>query len=279
MAHARARPLEYGESVLLWEVGKGRTFLITLKPGEIFHTHRGQIAHDQIAGKPEGSLIHSSTGAGFWAFRPRLAERMMKVRRRTQIVYPKDAGWLALALDLRPGMRVVEMGTGSGAFTILLAQLVGPQGRVYTFDRRADFLENAMGNVAQAGLADRVVARVLEAGEPFPVEEEGEIDAVFLDLPEPWRAIPQAHRVLAPGRPLGLIVPTAEQLKRSAQVLEEAGFGALEAVELLERRMLVRVREGVRPSELMVGFTGYLLTARKVLREPEPDESLRNENE
>lgn len=281
---ARARPLEYGESVLLWEASKGRTFLITLKPGEVFHTHKGQIAHDQIAGKLEGSLVRSSTGASFWAFRPRVAERMMKVRRRTQIVYPKDAGWLALALDLRPGMRVVEMGTGSGAFTILLAQLVGPQGRVYTFDRRADFLENAMGNIAQAGLADRVVARVLEAGEPFPIEtEEGEgergrgrgrgrerggaVDAVFLDLPEPWRAIPQAYEVLLPGRPLALIVPTAEQLKRSAQALVEAGFAALEAVELLERRVLVRVREGVRPFELMVGFTGYLLSARKVLGE------------
>ncbi len=259
----RARPLEYGESVLLWEIGRDRSFLITLKPGEVFHTHKGKIAHDEIAGKLEGSLIHSSTGAGFWAFRPRLPERMMKVRRRTQIVYPKDAGWLALALDLQPGMRVIEMGTGSGAFTILLAQLVGPEGKVYTFDRRGDFLENALKNIAQAGLRDRVEAQVLEAGEPFPVKE---VDAVFLDLPEPWRAIQPAYKALLPGRPLALIVPTAEQLKRSVQTLTEEGFGAVEVVELLERRMLVRSKEGVRPFELMVGFTGYLVSARKVLR-------------
>jgi len=108
-----------------------------------------------------------------------------------------------------------------------------------------------------------VEAWVLEAGESFPVEE---VDAVFLDLPEPWLAIRPAHEALLPGRPLALIVPTAEQLKQSVQALTEEGFGAVEVVELLERRILVRAKEGVRPFELMVGFTGYLASARKVLQ-------------
>jgi len=187
----------------------------------------------------------------------------MKVRRRTQIVYPKDAGWLALALDLSPGSRVVEIGTGSGAFTILLAQLVGPEGKVYTFDRREDFLENALANIARAGLSNRVEARVLEAGKPFPVE--GKVDAVFIDLPEPWLAVPPAYEILAPGRPLAGIVPTAEQLKGFVSALEREGFVAVECVELLERKLLVREKEGVRPHERMVGFTGYLISARKAL--------------
>ncbi|HHE47481.1 MAG TPA: methyltransferase domain-containing protein, partial [Candidatus Acetothermia bacterium] len=150
-----ARPLDYGEPVLLWEEGKGRTFLVTLEEGGVLHTHRGAIPHDQLVGKPEGMEVISSTGQCFYAFRPRARERMMKVRRRTQIVYPKDAGWLVLALDLFPGARVIEMGTGSGAFTILLAQLVGKEGRVYTFDRREDFLENALSNLSRYSLLDR----------------------------------------------------------------------------------------------------------------------------
>jgi tRNA (adenine57-N1/adenine58-N1)-methyltransferase len=255
-----ARPLEYGEAVLLWEEGKGRTFLVTLEEGGVLHTHRGAIPHDELAGRPEGTEIVTSTGHRFFAFRPRVAERMMKVRRRTQIVYPKDAGWLVFALDLFPGARVVEMGTGSGAFTVLLAQLVGPEGRIYTFDRREDFLENALSNIARYGLLDRVEAQVLEAGAPFPVENA---DAVFLDLPDPWLAVPPAYATLASGRPIALIVPTAEQLKAVFQALEEAGFVALEAVEILERKILVRKREGVRPFERMVGFTGYLVSARK----------------
>ncbi|MCD5408660.1 tRNA (adenine-N1)-methyltransferase [Candidatus Bipolaricaulota bacterium] len=258
------RPLEYGETVLLWEEGKGRTFLITLQEGGEFHSHRGVIRHDEIAGRPEGTRVLSGTGHAFIAFRPRIGERMMKVRRRTQIVYPKDAGWLVLALDLFPGARVVEMGTGSGAFTILLAQLVGEEGRVYTFDRRPDFLENALANLERYGLGGRVEAGILEAGQPFPVQDA---DAVFLDLPDPWLAIPPAYAALAPGRPLALILPTAEQLKQAFQTLREAGFVALEAVEILERKVLVREREGVRPFERMVGFTGYLVSARKALSE------------
>jgi tRNA (adenine57-N1/adenine58-N1)-methyltransferase len=185
---------------------------------------------------------------------------MMKVHRQTQIVYPKDAGWLVLALDLFPGARVVEMGTGSGAFTILLAQLVGPTGKVYTFDRRPDFLYNALQNLKKLGYAERVEAQILEAGQSFPVSD---VDAVFLDLPTPWEAIPPAREALAPGRPLALIVPTAEQLKQAVKTLAENGFVWIEAVEILERKMLVREREGVRPLERMVGFTGYLVSARK----------------
>ncbi len=249
----------YGDEVLLCELGKERTYLIVLEQGGKLHSSRGLVEHDRVAGSVPGSELMSHLGTPFLALRPRLDERMFKVRRRTQIVYPKDAGWLVMALDLAPGRRVIEMGTGSGAFTILLSQFVGPQGRVYTFDRREDFLENALSNVARAGFSDRVQGRVLSAGEPFPVRDA---DAAFLDLPEPWLAIPAARRALEPGSPLALIVPTAEQLKEAVRVLQEECFVRLEMVEILERRMLVRQTAGVRPAERMVGFTGYLVAGR-----------------
>lgn len=255
-----AKPFKYGETVLLVETAKNRTFMVTLKEGEVLHTSWGTVPHQFIAGQPEGTEVSSSMGHRFLAFRPRVGERMMKVHRRTQIVYPKDAGWFVLALDLFPGARVVEMGIGSGAFTILLAQLLGPEGRVYSFDRRQDFLENAMANIARHGLSERVEAQILTAGEPFPVRD---VDAVFLDLPEPWLAIPPAYEALAPGRPLALITPTAEQLKDAVRALEENGFTTPEVVEILERKIMVRQVEGVRPADRMVGFTGYLVSCRK----------------
>ncbi len=248
----------YGDDVLLCEPGKERTYLVTLEPEGKLHSTRGMVEHDQLVGSVPGTKVHTHLGSPFLAFRPRVDDRMFKVRRRTQIIYPKDAGWLIMALDLAPGRRVIEMGTGSGAFTILLAQFVGPEGRVYTFDQREDFLANAMANVARAGYSDRVDARVLSAGEPFPV---GDMDAVFLDLPQPWLAIPAARRAMAPGSPLALIVPTAEQLKEAVRVLEEEEFVRMEVVELLERRMLVRQSAGVRPADRMVAFTAYLLSA------------------
>ena len=253
--------LRYGERVLLWDEERKKSFLFFLKEKGSLETHKGKIVHEDIVGKEEGSLVLSSTGARFRVFRPSVADRMMKVQRKTQIVYPKDAAWLVLALDIRPGIRIIEMGTGSGAFTILLAQLVGSEGRIYTFDKRKDFLENARENLKKEGLEDRVVFELLHAGEPFPVKG---VDAVFLDLPEPWIAIPAAWDALLPGRPIAIIVPTAEQLKRSVEVLKEEGFSIIETVEILERRILVRKTEGVRPFERMIGFTGYLIWARKV---------------
>ncbi len=249
----------YGEDVLLCEPGKERTYLVTLEPGAEVHSSRGVLKHEQVVGSVPGTEVLTHLGARFLALRPRVGERMFKVRRRTQIIYPKDAGWLVMALDLRPGIRVLEMGTGSGAFTILLSQFVGPQGRVYTFDQREDFLGNALGNVARAGFSDRVEGLVLSAGAPFPVTD---VDAVFLDLPEPWLAVPAAREAMAPGSPLALIVPTSEQLKQAVGALEEAGFVRIEVVETLERRMLVRQAAGVRPAERMVGFTGYLVAAQ-----------------
>ncbi len=254
MSHA----FDYGEDVLLCEPGKDRTYLVTLEPEGKLHSTRGVVEHDRVVGTLPGSKVHTHMGSPFLVLRPRVDDRMFKVRRRTQIIYPKDAGWLIMALDLAPGRRVIEMGTGSGAFTILLAQLVGPEGRVYTFDQREDFLENALGNVARAGYADRVDARALSAGEPFPVRDA---DAVFLDLPQPWLAVPAARRAMAPGSPLALIVPTAEQLKQAVRALEEEAFVRMEVVELLERRMLVRQAAGVRPADRMVAFTAYLVSA------------------
>ncbi len=257
------RELSYEESVLIWDEERKKSFLFVLRPGGELGTHKGKILHDEIVGKTEGSLVLSSTGERFRVFRPSVTDRMMKVQRKTQIVYPKDAAWFVLAMDIKPGMKIIEMGTGSGAFTILLAQLIGPDGKIYTFDKREDFLKNAEENLKKAGLEDRVVFELLNAGDPFPVKD---VDAVFLDLPEPWLAIPPAWDALAPGKAIAIIVPTAEQLKRSVETLKDEGFAVIDTVEVLERRILVRKKEGVRPFEKMIGFTGYLISARKLLR-------------
>lgn len=257
-----ADTVEMGECIYLVETGKRRrSYLITLCPGGVLQTARGPLYHESLAGQREGAVVKTAFGHPFHLFRPRLRDHMMKVKRRTQIIYPKDAGWLLLSLDVFPGARVIEMGTGSGAFTLLLARQVGPGGRVYTFDRRPEFLANALENVARAGLADRVQGELLEAGEPFPVPP---VDAVFLDLPEPWLAIPPAHSALKPGRPLALIVPSAEQLQEAVGSLQRHGYSPPEVIEILERQILVRKKAGVRPADRMIGFTGYLVAARKL---------------
>ncbi len=256
------KTFDYEEVALIWDEEKKKTFLFTLKKGKELGTHKGKIFHDDIVGKVEGDRIYSHTGAVFRVFRPLIYDKIMKIQRKTQIVYPKDAAWFVLSLDIKPGDKVIEMGTGSGAFTILLAQLVGDSGKVYTFDRRKEFLENAVSNIKKFGFEARVEYHLLNAGDKFPVSG---VDSVFLDLPEPWLAIPPSNMALLPGRPLACIVPTAEQLSKTVETLGENNFAVMDVIEILERKILVRKKQGVRPFEKMVGFTGYLVSARKLI--------------
>lgn len=250
-----------GERILLQDESGRRTFLVELIPGRTLHTHDGIVKHDQVIGQAEGARILTHMNRPFIAVRPTLVQRMMKVKRKTQIIYPKEAARIALELSVAPGCRVIEMGGGSGALTTLLATLVRPAGRVYSFDRNAEFQEVARENIARAGLESAVEFSVLEAGSPFGLTD---VDAVVLDLPEPWLAIRPAFESLRPGGMFASIIPNAEQLKQIHIESEDAGFSDLTAVEILERRILVRRREGVRPSERMIGFTGYLLFGRKL---------------
>lgn len=255
-----SRPFEAGERILLQEPGVGRTFLIELTSGRTLHTHAGVIRHDDVLGRVDGDRVPTHLGQEFVVSRPTLVQRMMKVKRKTQIIYPKEAARIALELSIGPGCRVIEIGGGSGSLTTLLATLVRPDGRVYSFDRNSEFQENARENIVRSGLGPHVEFSILEAGESFGLTG---VDAVVIDLPEPWLAVKPAFESLRPGGMFGAITPNVEQLKQLHIEAEDAGFSDLNAFEIIERRMLVRRREGVRPSERMIGFTGYLLFGRR----------------
>lgn len=256
-----ARPFEPGERILLQQVGGHRTFMVELTAGRTLHTDDGVLKHDDILGQSEGARVLTHMQRPFIAVRPTLAQKMMKVKRKTQIIYPKEAARLALELSIGPGCRVIEMGGGSGSLTTLLATLVGPAGRVYSFDRNPEFQEVAKDNIARVGLSAAVEFFILEAGSSFGLTD---VDAVVLDLPEPWRGVKPAHDSLRLGGMFGSIIPNAEQLKQLYFEAEDAGFQNLTAIEILERKILVRRQEGVRPSDRMIGHTGYLIFGRKL---------------
>ena len=145
--------------------------------------------------------------------------------------------------------------------TTLLATLVGPAGRVYSFDRNEEFQDVNRENISRAQLSDRVDYSILEAGAGFGLSG---VDAVVLDLPEPWAAVRPAYESLRQGGMFGAIMPNVEQLKQLYLAAEDAGFKDMMAMEILERKIMVREREGVRPSERMIGFTGFLVFGRKL---------------
>ena len=138
MIIAHRGPLRPGDQVQLTDE-KGRRHRLVLAAGKDFHTHRGSVAHDDLIGQPEGSVVRASGGTQYIALRPLLADYTVSMSRGATVVYPKDAAEIVAMADIFPGARVLEAGAGSGALSCWLLRAVGESGFLVSYERRADF--------------------------------------------------------------------------------------------------------------------------------------------
>jgi tRNA (adenine57-N1/adenine58-N1)-methyltransferase len=145
-ARTQRGPFAVGDQVQLTDP-KGRMHQIVLSSGGTFHTHRGSLAHDDLIGQPEGSVVTASSGTAYVALRPLLADYTLAMKRGATIVYPKDAAQILAYADVFPGARVLEAGAGSGALSCWLLRAIGPDGELVSFEARPDFAEIARENV------------------------------------------------------------------------------------------------------------------------------------
>jgi tRNA (adenine57-N1/adenine58-N1)-methyltransferase catalytic subunit len=242
-----------------------KNFLVRLTHGERLQTHRGILQHSDLIGKTWGSQVFSHLDRSFVLLQPSLAELLMETRRNTQIMYPKDIGFILVTMGIGPGQHVIEAGTGSGALTTALAYMVGPHGKVTTYEAREEFQRLAQKNLARAALADRVEFKLRHVSEGF--DEEG-VDALFLDLPNPYDYLTQARRALKPGGYFGTILPTTNQVSKLLVSLQREGFAFIDVCETF-LRYYQAIPERLRPVDRMVAHTGFLVFARPVLAPPE----------
>jgi tRNA (adenine57-N1/adenine58-N1)-methyltransferase len=246
--------------VVLFILAGNRRFLISLESGRLQHTHEGLIYHDQVIGRLPGSTLQTHLGHPFLALRPSLYEVLMSLRRVSQIIYPKDIGYILLKLNAVLGSRIVECGTGSGVLTTALAHAVGPSGRVHSYEQREDMLAVAARNLENVGMSQRVELKQRDAVDGF---DERYVDAVFLDVREPWLYLSQAWESLSPGGFFGAIVPTTNQVSDLVAGLEGGLFGDIEVCEIL-LRSYKPVAARLRPTDRMVAHTGFLIFARRM---------------
>lgn len=247
---------------------KDRAYALTLKAGEKFQHSGDWILHDDIIGKPDGSVVQFSNNKLMVAVQPTLAEYTLKMPRGAQVIYPKDLAVIPMWADIYPGARVFEAGVGSGALTMALLRAVGERGCVVSYEVREDFaatatknIERFMGKVPNHFLLTRDAYEGIEIGEG---PSAWRFDRVVLDLPEPWWVVPHAANALRSGGLYLSYVPTVPQVMQTVQALEQSGvFTMLQNFETLLRTWNIKGRS-VRPDHRMIAHSGFITVARKV---------------
>ena len=256
------RNFKYGDRVQLTDA-KGKLYSITLTKGSEWQTHKGMLKHDDLVGIPEGSIVATNQDLKFQAFRPLLADYVLSMPRGATIVYPKDAAMILGVADIKPGIRVLEAGVGSGALSISLLRAIGEEGMLHSVEIREDFAEISEKNVSSY-FGGKPANWNLTIGALQDQTFEADFDRVVLDMLSPWECLDVASKALAPGGVFMAYVATTTQLSKIAEAIKESGnFTEPESSETIVRGWH---HEGlaVRPQHRMIGHTGYLIFARRM---------------
>jgi tRNA (adenine57-N1/adenine58-N1)-methyltransferase catalytic subunit len=238
-----------------------RYFIFMVEAGGQLHTNRGVVEHDALIGSEWGIEVYTHLHHPFFLLIPSTDDLIRDLKRSSQIMYPKDIGFILMKMAIHPGVRVIEAGTGSGGMTTVLAQMVGTGGHIFSYDVRADMQNLARKNLDRVGLAERVTFTLRDIVEGF---DETDVDALFLDVPNPWDYVTQARRALKGGGFFGSILPTANQVSDLLVALRRAGFDFIEVCEVLIRYYKT-VPERLRPLDRMIAHTGYLVFGRPIV--------------
>lgn len=237
-----------------------KSFIFTLTPGQELHTHRGVVKHDDLIGKTWGSQIFSHNGSPFFLLQPSLPDLLKHTKRATQIMYPKEIGYILLHMGIIPGTRVIEAGTGSGSFTTALAYYVGEMGSVYTYEVNAKTQAIARKSLEKLHLSERVEFKVKDISEGF---EEIGVDAVFLDVANSYDYMHIVRKALKPGGYFGCILPTMNQVVKLLITLRQNEFAFVDVCDISLRYYKSEPLR-FRPADRMISHTGYLIFARSV---------------
>ena len=209
----------------------------------------------------KGKKIGEKTRIGnreFIIMKPSVVDKIETIERKAQIILPKDSAMIVLYCDVKNGCRIVEAGVGSGALTIALANFVRPDGKIISCEKRKDFADFAKRNIENAGLGGYVEIKLGDVTESI---DEKNMDAVILDIPNPWDAVKNAYNALKICGHFCSYSPTMNQVEKTVKTLKH-GFIEIKTFETLQREIVVG-EGGVRPSFDMLGHTGYLTFARK----------------
>lgn len=248
-------------SPVLFYFNHSKKWLVKISKKESLHTHIGVIKHSDAIGKEYGSRLVTNKDKYVYLLKPTMYDYVMKIQHGTQIVYPKDIGYIIARAGIESGQKILEIGTGSGSLTSCIASVVKPRGHVYTFDVDENFMKIAEKNIKKAGVSKYITQHNLDlkTAKKMPLKD---MDVALIDLGDPWVVIPQVRKMLKGSGAMFAICPTMNQLEKLTASLVENEFTDIESTEHILRT--IEAREGkTRHSFQGIGHTTYLCYARK----------------
>ncbi|WP_291473796.1 tRNA (adenine-N1)-methyltransferase [Corynebacterium sp.] len=262
---AYSGPFQPGDRVQLTDA-KRRHYTITLETGESYFTHKGQIRHDDIIGKDEGTVVMSHVGGEYLCFRHLLVDHVLSMPRGAAVIYPKDAAQILVEGDIFPGAKVLEAGAGSGALSMTLLRAIGDHGKLISYEIREDHLDYAEDNVTEymGGHPENWDLRLGDLKDVTVADTDGPVDRVILDMLAPWECLETVRDLLIPGGVFMTYVATVPQLMKVMEGIRELRcFTEPKAWESLVREWKV---EGLatRPEHRMNAHTAFLVWARRL---------------
>ena len=229
--------------------GTGRVFVQERETADV-HTQFGRVRAEVVNAAQDGEVITTDSGEQLVIFSPHFIDRYKRIRREAQIITFKDAGVILATAGLGSHSRVIEAGSGSGALTVFLAQHCN---HVFSYEKNKEHLSVAQENVALFE-QDNVTFHHRDIAEG--IVETG-VDAMILDVPEPWTAFPHIPGALIIGGYVVTYVPSTSQLQHIHHHAVELGLYHVRTVEVSERHWMVK-EQAVRPTSKNVAFTAFL---------------------
>lgn len=229
-----------------------------------FESDKGSLSLESVVGMRYGSQVSLSTGVKAYLLRPLHADLASRLRRVTQVVYPKDAGFMILLSGVSSGSYVLEIGVGTGYLTSFIANAVKPGGLVVGYEMRPEYARVAAENLSKLGLGDVVSIRVADARQGVERAGDRSFDAVFIDIPDPWNVYQRLREVVRPSAPVITFLPTLNQVVRALESVESMNCGVdVRVYETLLREFEPNAR-ALRPRTLYIAHTGYIVFFRLV---------------
>lgn len=248
----------YGDLIIL-VTPKGKRMLRRLTEGEDIHGNDGVLLAADIAAAEFGQVVFTQQGCPFRLMRPSIYDLVRGVKRQTQVLYPKDIGYICMRLGVGNGTKVIEAGSGSGSLTMALSWFSGATGHVYTYEAREEFYKLSGRNLEWAGLGGNVTRHHRDIAEGFG---RNDADALFLDVRTPWEYLDNALAATKPGARFAFFLPTVNQVSELLRAMETRPFADVEVEEVFIRRWKP-LADRLRPDDRMIAHTGFLIFARQ----------------